>query len=394
MGPGRLLRAGHDLRAAREARHEEPELSRRRPVESRRLERRAAARQLGTDRLRQRPRRPTTAATIQAPLFAYYLKDKGKLTLPEATTFETGANTWREARQLAAEDRRRRRSDCTSRPNRKLVVRRRRRSARRTAFDAYVSDPAHPVPYRQRPIMPTYGAGLEVVTLAGRGSAVSRGRADVVELGDRAADGRRRRSPATSSRTCSRRRRERCRLDREADRRLSRTTIGRTEAGRLPADGRRTTSSAAASARASRRRSRSRRTRSTSTVDLHTQNYTFHKGHRIMVQVQSTLVPAHRPQPADVRAEHLRGEGHRLQGADARDLPHRTTPRHTSKSRWWAPRCEICMRLLIAALAALPVDRGGGSAQEADVARLGGVRPVRRAGGARLARARRSRSPS
>ena len=28
-----------------------------------------------------------------------------------------------------------------------------------TGFDSYVSDPAHPVPYRQRPIQPTYFAG-------------------------------------------------------------------------------------------------------------------------------------------------------------------------------------------------------------------------------------------
>ncbi len=54
---------------------------------------------------------------------------------------------------------------------------------------------------------------------------------------------------------------------------------------------------------------------------LHTQNYAFRKGHRIMVQVQSTLVPADRPQPADLRPQHLRGEGVRLQGGDPAHLP-------------------------------------------------------------------------
>ena len=39
VGPGGLLRPDQDLRAAREARHEAPELPRRRPVESRRMER-------------------------------------------------------------------------------------------------------------------------------------------------------------------------------------------------------------------------------------------------------------------------------------------------------------------------------------------------------------------
>ena len=29
----------------------------------------------------------------------------------------------------------------------------------KTAFDAYASDPNHPVPYRARPILPTYGRG-------------------------------------------------------------------------------------------------------------------------------------------------------------------------------------------------------------------------------------------
>ena len=34
-------------------------------------------------------------AQVQAPWFAYWLKDKGTLGLPEALTFEAGANTWR-----------------------------------------------------------------------------------------------------------------------------------------------------------------------------------------------------------------------------------------------------------------------------------------------------------
>ena len=32
---------------------------------------------------------------IQAPFFAYYLKDKGSLSQPEATVFESGSNKWR-----------------------------------------------------------------------------------------------------------------------------------------------------------------------------------------------------------------------------------------------------------------------------------------------------------
>ena len=44
--------------------------------------------------------------------------------------------------------------------------------------------------------------------------------------------------------------------------------------------------------------------------------HTFRTGHRIMVQVQSTLVPAGRPQPADVRG-HLPRQGGRLPQGDA-----------------------------------------------------------------------------
>jgi hypothetical protein len=45
-------------------------------------------------------------------------------------------------------------------------------------------------------------------------------------------------------------------------------------------------------------------------------DHVFRKGHKIMVQVQSTL-PALRPQPADLRAEHLLRQAGRLQKGDA-----------------------------------------------------------------------------
>ena len=56
------------------------------------------------------------------------------------------------------------------------------------------------------------------------------------------------------------------------------------------------------------------------TVDLHTQSYRFQKGHRIMVQCAEHLVPDHRPESADVGAEHLPGDREGLQGADAPSL--------------------------------------------------------------------------
>jgi hypothetical protein len=93
---------------------------------------------------------------IEVPWFAYWLKDKGTLQLAEATTFEAGANVWR---------------SHESWPPRVNVTPRRfyfhsggrmgldAPAAADSGFDAYVSDPAKPVPYRARPILPTYGRG-------------------------------------------------------------------------------------------------------------------------------------------------------------------------------------------------------------------------------------------
>jgi putative CocE/NonD family hydrolase len=94
---------------------------------------------------------------IQAPWFAFYLKDKGKLDLPEALTFEAGTNRWRRwtawPPPQVAEPR-----DLYFRADRELSFDR-PAAAPDPAFDSYVSDPAHPVPYRHRPIQATYFPG-------------------------------------------------------------------------------------------------------------------------------------------------------------------------------------------------------------------------------------------
>lgn len=91
---------------------------------------------------------------IQTPWFTYFLKDKGTLSQPEALTFEAGANAWR---SWDAWPPRRHTTD------RDLYVREDHKVSfdppppqQPPAFDAYVSDPAHPVPYRHRPIQATY----------------------------------------------------------------------------------------------------------------------------------------------------------------------------------------------------------------------------------------------
>jgi hypothetical protein len=91
---------------------------------------------------------------VQAAWFAYWLKGKGNLPMREALTFQTGTNEWKEYDQW---------------PPRAHVKARRLylhdsgalsfeppQEERAQPFDSYVSDPAHPVPYRHRPIEPTY----------------------------------------------------------------------------------------------------------------------------------------------------------------------------------------------------------------------------------------------
>ncbi|HEY0005209.1 MAG TPA: CocE/NonD family hydrolase [Pyrinomonadaceae bacterium] len=90
---------------------------------------------------------------ILAPWFAYYLKDRGQRSQPEAHIFETGSNKWQSydawpprqatSRKLYFQAQGRLSFDAPGEVGNK-------------AFDSYVSDPAHPVPYRHRPIEPTY----------------------------------------------------------------------------------------------------------------------------------------------------------------------------------------------------------------------------------------------
>jgi len=92
--------------------------------------------------------------SIEAPWFAYWLKDKGVLNQPEAMTFETGRNTWERYEAWPPRDGIRMRKLYTG-SNGTLSFDA-PRDASENAFDSYLSDPAHPVPYRHRPIPPTY----------------------------------------------------------------------------------------------------------------------------------------------------------------------------------------------------------------------------------------------
>jgi putative CocE/NonD family hydrolase len=100
---------------------------------------------------------------VQAPFFAYYLKDKGARNFPQALTFEAGSNQWRRWEQWPPRAMTEMRSLTFGANERLNLVGAKgansANGAKGTEFDEYVSNPAHPVPYRHRPIQPTYFPG-------------------------------------------------------------------------------------------------------------------------------------------------------------------------------------------------------------------------------------------
>lgn len=93
---------------------------------------------------------------IEAPYFAYWLHGTGTKPAWQATTFQTGSNRWRQysswppagTKPLSLYFHADGRLDFSA-PG----------ATEAGAHRDYVSDPANPVPYRQRPISPTYPSG-------------------------------------------------------------------------------------------------------------------------------------------------------------------------------------------------------------------------------------------
>jgi len=94
---------------------------------------------------------------VQAPFFAYYLHGKGSHDLPEALVFEAGSNVWKRYDAWPPKT-----GVATKKlyfgPNGTLTLDQPPPPAApgKPSYDAFVSDPAKPVPYRQRPIQQTY----------------------------------------------------------------------------------------------------------------------------------------------------------------------------------------------------------------------------------------------
>jgi putative CocE/NonD family hydrolase len=90
---------------------------------------------------------------IEAPWFAYWLHDKGSLPLKESLLFQTGSDTWTsfdawppgdgQGRNLYFSEGGRLTFNAPTNDG-------------ADAFDSFVSDPTHPVPYRHRPVDMTY----------------------------------------------------------------------------------------------------------------------------------------------------------------------------------------------------------------------------------------------
>jgi putative CocE/NonD family hydrolase len=95
--------------------------------------------------------------TIEAPFFRYYLHDQGEKPSWVATTFQSGSNRWRTYAAWpppAAQP-----TNLYLHTDGTLSFDPPAAAARGGRYREYVSDPANPVPYRQRPITPTYPAG-------------------------------------------------------------------------------------------------------------------------------------------------------------------------------------------------------------------------------------------
>ena len=90
---------------------------------------------------------------VEAPWFAYWLHGKGSLPLKEALLFQTGSNVWTTFDAWPPKEAQTKNLYFAA--NGKLSFDAPKPDGAE-AFDSYVSDPAHPVPYRHRPVDMTY----------------------------------------------------------------------------------------------------------------------------------------------------------------------------------------------------------------------------------------------
>jgi hypothetical protein len=253
---------------------------------------------------------------VQAPWFAWWLKDQGPLDLAEATVFESGSNRWRRFDHWPPRE-------SSARPlyfqaDGKLSF---DQPAAAVGYESYVSDPAHPVPYRRRPIQLTYDPrGSDWFTWLVEDQRIVHNRPDVLSWQTEPLTG-----PVT--------------IAGDVTARLFASTTGQdadwvvklidvypdSVGGSDPRMGGYQLMVSSEILRARYRNSFSRPgpmvpNRVTPlTVGLHQQSYTFATGHRIMVQVQSSWFPLYDRNPQtwvpsifNARAQDFRAQTHRI----------------------------------------------------------------------------------
>jgi putative CocE/NonD family hydrolase len=114
---------------------------------------------------------------LQAPWFAFWLHGRGTLPLKEAMIFETGSNQWKDYDTWPPQ---------IGTTRRKLYFRAHGQLSfdppqeTTEAFDSYISDPANPVPYRHRPVEATYSSGSRWYTWLLEDQRFVQGRPDVL----------------------------------------------------------------------------------------------------------------------------------------------------------------------------------------------------------------------
>jgi len=93
--------------------------------------------------------------TIEAPFFRFYLHGQGEKPAWQASTFQSGSNTWHTYAAWPPQEAKP--TNLYLHTDGSLSFNAPANDEK--AFREYVSDPANPVPYRQRPISPTYPQG-------------------------------------------------------------------------------------------------------------------------------------------------------------------------------------------------------------------------------------------
>jgi uncharacterized protein len=118
---------------------------------------------------------PTTdefRARYEAPFFAHYLHDQPGFALTDTATFESGSNKWKQythwpppesqPRNLYLSATGKLSYDQPSAPN--ILIYDSAGTQAQKNFTEYLSDPANPIPYRHRPIQATYSDGSKWYT--------------------------------------------------------------------------------------------------------------------------------------------------------------------------------------------------------------------------------------